>query len=285
MFNTITERNFYMLPENLQAIMNALTSFATTFALKLIGALIVLIIGINLSKWIVKKIFGAKSTKKVDTTVQHFLQNVIKVILYVVVIISAAGILGIPATSFLTLLATAGVAVGLALQGSLSNIAGSIMLMLFRPFKVGDFVECAGVSGVVEDINLFYTIITSGDNKRIVCPNSTVSNGVITNYSAKDTRRVDITFSVSYGSDIEKVKSIILKTVSENPLVLTDPQPFVGLVTHNASSIDFVCRSWVNTADYWTVYFSLMENVKCAFDENDIPIPFPQMDVHIKNDD
>ncbi len=272
-----------MLPANLEAIMNALTSFATTFALKFIGALVVLIVGINLSKWIVKKLFGVKSAKKMDTTVQHFLQNVLKVVLYVVVIISAAGILGIPATSFLTLLATAGVAIGLALQGSLSNIAGSIMLMLFRPFKVGDFVECAGVSGVVEDINLFYTIITSGDNKRIVCPNSAVSNGVITNYSAKEMRRVDITFSVSYEADIEKVKAIILKTVSENPLVLSDPQPFVGLITQNASSIDFVSRSWTKNEDYWTVYFSLMENVKRAFDENGIEIPFPQMDVHIKN--
>ncbi len=272
------------MPETLQTALTALGSHATSFALRLVGALLVLIIGLNISKWIVKKLGKSKAIGRADASIVRFVLSTIKVVLYVLVIITVAGILGIPATSFITILASAGVAIGLALQGSLSNIAGSIMILLFRPFKIGDFVECAGVTGTVEDINLFYTIISTPDNKTITCPNGTVSNGVITNYSTKDKRRVDLTFAVSYGSDIEKVKSVILESVSKTSLILTDPEPFVGVVSQSASSMDFVCRVWVKVDDYWMVYFALMENVKQAFDKNGIEIPFPQMDVHVKND-
>lgn len=265
-------------------MLNSLGNHATSFALRLVSALLILIIGMKLAKWIVKKLGKSRAFEKIDTSIGHFLLSVLKVLLYALVLISAATTLGIPATSFITILASAGVAIGLALQGSLSNIAGSIMILFFRPFKVGDFVECAGVSGTVEDIGLFYTVLTTPDNKTVTCPNGAVSNGVITNYSSKDTRRVDITFSVSYGSDIEKVKSIILDTVKTQPAVLNEPETFVGVVAQNESSVDFVCRAWVNSADYWTVYFALMEGVKKAFDSNGIEIPFPQMDVHIKND-
>ncbi|MBQ7820911.1 MAG: mechanosensitive ion channel [Clostridia bacterium] len=272
------------MPQTIQTILDTLGSQATSLALRLVGAVLILVIGLKLSNWIVKKLGNNKGFQKMDASIEHFLLSAFKIMLYAVVIISAAGTLGIPATSFITILASAGVAIGLALQGSLSNIAGSIMILFFRPYKIGDFVECAGVSGVVEDINLFYTVIATGDNKTITCPNGTVSNGVITNYSTKDQRRVDITFSASYGSDIEKVKAVILDCVKAQSLALNEPAPFVGVVAQSASSIDFVCRVWVNSADYWTVYFALMEGVKQAFDQNGIEIPFPQMDVHVKND-
>lgn len=271
------------MPEINEALLN-LSTKATDYAIKLVGALLVLIVGLKLAKWATKKIAKRIGKSKIDESVSHFLLNAVKIVLYVLVIISAAGIIGIPATSFITILASAGVAIGLALQGSLSNIAGSLMILFFRPFKIGDFVECAGVSGTVEDIGLFYTVINTPDNKTITCPNGTVSNGVITNYSTKDTRRVDITFSASYGSDIEKVKSVINDCVKARAEILADPEPFIGMVSQSASSLDFVCRVWVNSADYWTVYFALMESVKNAFDNNGIEIPFPQMDVHVKND-
>ena len=272
------------MPETLNAFVTMIIEFFTSFGIKLIAALVVLVVGIKLVGIFVKKLGKSKGFHKLDDSIGHFILSLLKILLYVVVVITAAGIVGIPATSFITVLASAGVAIGLALQGSLANIAGSIMILFFRPFKIGDFIEGNGVSGTVEDINLFYTVIQTADNKTITCPNGTVSNGVITNYSTKDTRRVDITFSASYGSDIEKVKSVINDCVKARTEILAEPEPFIGMVAQSASSLDFVCRVWVNSADYWTVYFALMESVKNEFDNNGIEIPFPQMDVHVKND-
>ncbi len=267
----------------IETILATLSASATTFAIRLVSALLILIIGIKLTGWFVKKLDKSRGFKKIDKSVKHFLLSAIRILLYIVVVICAATTLGIPATSFLTILASAGVAIGLALQGSFSNIAGSIMILFFRPYKIGDFVECSGVSGTVEDINLFYTVIATPDNKTITCPNGAVSNGVITNYSTKDIRRVDITFSASYGTDIEKVKTVIIDCVNKQSAVLQDPAPFVGITAHNTSSVDYVCRAWVNSADYWDVYFALMQGVKEAFDKNGIEIPFQQMDIHVIN--
>ena len=270
------------MPETLNAFITLLIEFFTSFGLKLLAAIVVLIVGIKLSGLLVKKFNKSRGFEKIDTSVGHFLLSVVKILLYVVVVITAAGIIGIPATSFITVLASAGVAIGLALQGSLANIAGSIMILFFRPFKIGDFIEGNGVSGTVEDITLFYTVIKTPDNKTITCPNGALSNGNIINYSTKDTRRVDLTFSVAYDTDIDRVKAIIMAIIESEDCVLNDPEPFVALSAHNESSIDFVARAWCKSSDYWTLHFNLLEKTKKAFDVAGIEIPFPQMDVHVK---
>lgn len=270
------------MPTELNTFLQTIISFCTSFGVKLLAAIIVFVVGIKLTNVFVKKLGKSKGFQKIDDSVQRFVLSAIKILLYIVIVITAAGIIGIPATSFITVLASAGVAIGLALQGSLANIAGSIMILFFRPFKIGDYIEGNGVAGTVEDINLFYTIIKTPDNKTITCPNGALSNGNITNYSTKDTRRVDLTFSVAYDSDIDRVKGIILAIINSEELVLKDPAPFVALSAHNESSLDFVARAWCNSGDYWTVHFDLLEKTKKAFDVAGIEIPYPQMDVHVK---
>ena len=270
------------MKEFLDKLITTLAELGTSFGLKLVGAILILVIGIKLSKWVVRLWTKSKGYQNIDTTVGHFFANALKALLYTVVIMSAVITIGVPAASLITILGSAGIAVGLALQGSLSNLAGSIMIMIFRPFKIGDFIEGNGVSGTVEDITMFYTIIKTGDNKVITVPNGALSNGNITNYSAKDIRRVDLTLSAAYGTDVNKVKMLLMKLALENKLVLKTPEPFVALKEHGASSIDFVLRVWVNSADYWTVNFGMLETIYNEFNANGIEIPFPQMDVHVK---
>ncbi len=272
-----------IIKEKFNEFVKELPSVVAGFGIRLILAVIVLIVGLKVSKKGVKFIAHSAPFKKLNTSVEVFLTSVMKVLFYSAVIICVAGIIGIPATSFVTILASAGVAIGLALQGSLSNVAGSIMILLFHPFGVGDYIEASGVSGTVEDINTFYTVIVTPDNKTITCPNGALSNENIVNYSAKDTRRVDLVFSVSYNSDAEKVKKIISDIIDANPLALKTPTPLIAMCAHNASSVDFTAKVWCNRKDYWTLNFELLEDVKRAFDKEGIEIPFPQMDVHVKN--
>ena len=199
-------------------------------------------------------------------------------------VITIASILGIPATSFITILASCGVAVGLALQGTLSNFAGGLMLLLFKPFKVGDYVEVAGEAGTVAEISVVYTVILTVDNRRITIPNGSLTNSVIENYSAEEQRRVDLTFCTAYDCDIEKTKKVITDVVSAHSLVLSDPAPFVRLSAHGESSLTYTVRAWCKTENYWDVHFDLTEQVKEAFDKNGIQIPYPQMDVHVTKD-
>jgi len=278
----IKRKGVKIMQEFLDNLWATLAELGTSFGLKLLGALLILIIGLKLSKWAVKIWTKSKGYQKIDTTVGRFLANALKAVLYTIVIMSAVITIGVPAASLITILGSAGVAVGLALQGSLSNLAGSIMIMIFRPFKIGDFIEGNGVSGIVEDITMFYTIIKTGDNKVITVPNGALSNGNITNYSKMDLRRVDFTLSAAYGTDVNKVKTLLMKLAVENELVLKDPAPFVALKEHGASSIDFVLRVWVNSADYWTVNFGMLETIYNEFNANGIEIPFPQMNVHVK---
>lgn len=270
------------MQEFLDNLWATLAELGTTFGMKLLGAILILVIGLKVSKWAVKLWTKSKGYQKIDTTVARFFANAVKIVLYVIVIMSAVIMIGVPAASLITILGSAGVAVGLALQGSLSNLAGSIMIMLFRPFKIGDFIEGNGVSGTVEDITMFYTVINTPDNKVVTAPNGALSNGNIVNYSRKDIRRVDISASVAYGTDAAKVKELLLRLANENELVLKDPAPFVALSQHGASSIDFTFRVWVKGSDYWTVNFALVEKVYDEFNANGIEIPFPQMDVHVK---
>ncbi|MBR5322345.1 MAG: mechanosensitive ion channel [Clostridia bacterium] len=266
---------------NIENILKTIADFCVNAGIKLILALLVLGIGLKLAKVITKKITNSKGMKKADPSVRSFLNNVIIIVLDAMIIVSAALILGIPATSFIALLGTAGVAIGLALQGAFSNFAGGIMILIFRPFKVGDYIESAGLSGTVKDISIFYTVLQTIDNKHITIPNGTLMNSSVTNYSAEKTRRLDINFSVAYNSNIEKVKSIILKKTNEHETVLQTPAPFCRLTSHEDSALVFTLRVWCDSQNYWNLKFDLIEEIKNEFDKNNIVIPYQQIDVHL----
>ena len=214
-------------------------------------------------------------------SLRSFLASTANILLYFVLIITVASTLGIPATSFITILASCGVAIGLALQGALSNFAGGLMLLLFKPFKVGDFIEVSGESGTVTEVTVVYTVILTTDNKRITIPNGTLTNSVIKNYSAEELRRVDLTFNTSYDCNIDKVKDIITQVIEAHPMTLSEPEPLVRLSAHSDSSLTYTVRAWCKSENYWDVNFDLTEQVKKAFDNNNIQIPYPQVDVHL----
>lgn len=264
-----------------EEFLNNLVAFATSFALKLVGALLVLIIGRLVIKWVMKLIRNSKLAKNADSTVARFLTNVLNIILHVILVISVIGILGVPVTSVITLLASAGVAIGLALQGALSNLAGGIMILIFRPFRLDDYVEAGDFSGTVKDIGIFYTILNTPDNRIVTIPNGTIMSKEVVNYSVNDTRRVDFTFSVAYGTDVARVRSILVEEASKHELVHKDPAPFARLSKQNESSLDFTLRVWTDRADYWTVNFDLLEAINNRFVAENIEVPFNQLDVHI----
>ena len=265
--------------ENFLAFM---TEKATNIGLAIIYAALVLFFGLKLSKWASSKIVKLRVFDKIEPSVCHFIASLLKVVLYALVIISAAIILGIPTTTFITILGSAALAIGLALQGSLSNLAGSIMILVFKPFKVGDFIEYGSLKGTVEDINIFYTVLRTPDNKAITCPNGPLSNKEIINYSANDTRRIDLTFTAGYDSDIDEVKSILLKCAELDDRILANPAPAALFTKQGESALEFTLRVWCENKNYWDVYFMLMENVKKAFNAAGIDIPFKQVDVHVK---
>lgn len=211
----------------------------------------------------------------------NFLTSLVKTALVVLYVIILLSMLGVDTTSLVALFSVLTLAISLAVQGVISNLASGIMLVVTKPFEEGDFVDIGGTSGTVEKINITCTKLKTGDNKVVTIPNSSVTSAVITDYSTKDTRRVDFTFSVAYGSDVEKVKSIILDVLTKHELTLDDPAPMVRLTEHGASSLDFVARVWAKNSDYWTVCFDVKEQVLAALEANNISIPFPQMDVHV----
>ena len=262
--------------------MQAVIAFITSFGIKLLGAIIVLVVGLYLIKLIKKFIRTSPKLNKMDKSLRTFLVSFSSVVLAIVLVITVAAILGVPATSFLTILASCGLAVGLALQGSLSNFAGGVLILLFKPFKVGDFIDAGGKLGTVTEINVVYTVLTTLDNKRITIPNGSITNAVVENYSVEDLRRVDLVFTASYTNDLNKVKSIISDVIAKHPLALQDPAPFVRMSNHAVNALEYTVRIWCKNADYWDVYFDVIEQVKQAFDANDISIPFPQLDVHVE---
>jgi len=264
-------------------VLKFLVDTATSLGIRLLTAGIVLLIGIRCIKSFLKWLKTAKRFEKLDEGVHTFLLSFSKIGLYLVLVITTAMVLGIPATSFITVLASCGVAIGLALQGSLSNFAGGLMILLFKPFVVGDFIETDTDMGRVTAISVVYTTILTPDNKRITIPNGTLTNSVITNYSAEKLRRVDIDFSVSYNCDINTVEGIIREVINKNEMVLKEPEPFVRFTANTESSMTFTARVWCNNLDYWDVKFDLLEKVKLAFDEKGIEIPYNQLDVHITN--
>ena len=268
---------------NIEEFLTSLVGKAADLGLKLLAALLVLIIGRILIKWTVKLISKSKFAKRTDATVVRVLLNFISAGLYVLLAVTIIAILGVPMASVVALIASAGVAIGLALQGALSNLAGGIMIMILRPFHIGDFVEIAGNSGTVKDVGIFYTVINTGDNKVITIPNGTVMASAIINYSKNDTRRVDLVFSVAYGTDVAKVNAILLEEADKHELALKDPAPFARLTKQNEHSMDFTLRVWAKAGDYWTVNFDLLENINNRFAKEGIEIPFHQLDVHIKD--
>ncbi len=217
----------------------------------------------------------------VDQTLQKFVGNLVSMALMVVVIIAAIGALGIQTTSFIAIFGAAGLAVGLALQGSLSNFAAGVLIVLFRPYKVGDYVEAAGIAGSVEEVQILTTVLKTPDNKKIIVPNSQIMDSIITNYSANDTRRVDMTFGVSYSDDLDKVHATLRELVNADERILKDPECQIAVHALADSSVNFIVRPWVASGDYWGVYFDLTETVKKRFDDEGISFPFPQQDIHI----
>ncbi len=253
----------------------------TDVALNLLLGLVILIIGLKIAKLIVKALSKGKAFQKMDKGAQSFLMSFVKVVLYAVVISSAAIVWGVPSTTFVTLFTSAGVAIGLALQGSLSNLAGGLMILVFHPFKVGDYIEGSGCAGTVTDITVIYTILTTPDNRVITIPNGSLTNANITNFSKLDIRRVDLTPTASYEAGIDEVRDVLLNVAKSHKLVLQDPEPFVKLSKNNDSSLEYTFRVWCKNADYWTVYFDCIENIKKAFDEKGIEIPYNKLDVNI----
>jgi small conductance mechanosensitive channel len=251
------------------------------FGLKLITALAIFVIG----RWIARRLTSLleKGMTKAGTehTLVVFLRNIAYVGLMVFVILAAIGQLGVQTTSFLAVLGAAGLAVGLALQGSLANFAAGVLIIVFRPFKVGDFIEAGGVAGVVKAISIFTTTLHTGDNKVIIIPNAQVNSGTITNFSANETRRVDLVIGVSYSDDLDKVRSIIQGILAADERVLKDPAPTIAVLALADSSVNFAVRPWAKSSDYWGVYFDLQEQIKKRFDQEGISIPFPQRDVYI----
>lgn len=269
---------------NWQEILQDLTKKATSFGVRLLGAIIVLAIALKVIRWIKKWFRNSPKLDKLDPGVRSFLSSFVGIGLWVLMVIILIGMLGVPATSLITVLASCGVAIGLALQGSLSNVAGGVMILLFRPFKVGDYIDVDGDCGTVTEITVVYTILLTPDNKRITIPNGTITNSTIENYSSEKLRRVDLTFNVAADTDIDKVKEILVNLTTAHPLTLEDPAPNVRLSAHNDNALTFIARPWCKNEDYWTVHFDLTESVEKAFAENGIVVPHPQMDVHVKND-
>jgi small conductance mechanosensitive channel len=219
--------------------------------------------------------------RQVDSTIVSFVTNLTYIALLVFVILAALGQLGIQTTSFIAVIGAAGLAIGLALQGSLSNFAAGFLMLIFRPFKVGDHIEGAGTAGTVEAIQIFTTQLKTPDNKTVIIPNAALTAGNITNYSTKGTRRVDLVFGIGYGDDIDHAKNVIMDVLAKEERILKDPSTMIGVIELADSSVNIAVRPWVRSADYWNVYFNLTENIKKSFDSQGISIPFPQRDVHM----
>lgn len=266
----------------LEAIKTYIAQGGINLIFSAICALVFVLVGFKLSGWIVKLMKKSRAFQKLDESVATFAGSVIGVALKILVIIIAATIVGIDATALSAVLGSAGLAIGLALQGSLSNFAGGMMILFFRPFKVGDYIDNHSDSGTVREIGIFYTTIDTPDNKRITIPNGALSNATVVNYSAEETRRVDFEFAVSYDSDIDEVIKVMLTVALSHNLVLRDPAPFAALLRQDSSAIVFVLRAWTNSADYWTVFFDIQEQMKKSFDKANIKIPYNQLDVHIE---
>ena len=252
-----------------------------SIVVRILAAFLILLIGLKIAKFIANRYEKSKAAAKLNKTVRNFLKNVIKIVLYVAVVLCALIVLGFELSVFSAALASVGVTIGLALQGGLSNIAGGVMVVAFKPFELGDYVEAAGVSGTVTDIGIFYTTLTTPDNKKVVVPNGTISNTVVTNYSTHETRRIDFDFTISYNASIDDAKRVLMACAKSDERILSDPAPAVMITSHGESAVGIRLRVWVKNSDYWDVNFAMQELVKRTFDDKGIEIPYNQLDVHI----
>ena len=267
---------------SLERMLEKLYEWVITRGVNMFFGVIFLSIGWKVINKTLKRIRRILESKNADPTITRFLDNVMNVTLKTVLTIIILQYIGVNLTGLTTIVASAGVALSLALKGSLANLAGGVIILVARPFNVGDFIETTEHSGVVEKISIFYTYLVTFDNKQILIPNGILTDSSIVNYSSKEIRRVDLTFSVSYEEDVIRVKNVLINILKNNELVLEEPEFFVGISMHGDSAINFIVKSWCKTEDYWTVYYDLLETVKIKFDEEGISIPYPQMDLHVK---
>ncbi len=258
-----------------------IVDYAIEHGPRIIGAIVVLILGLWIIKIVVKKIGKRMEKSKTDSSLRPFLKSLIGALLKALLFISVLGMFGIEMTSFVAILGAAGLAVGLALSGTLQNFAGGVIILLLKPFKVGDYIDAQGYSGSVKEIQIFNTILTTPDKKTIIIPNGGLSTGSMTNYSTEPQRRVDWTFGIAYGDDVDKAKEVLNKLMADDDRILKDPEPFVAVSALADSSVNFAVRAWVNAADYWDVFFNMNETVYKVFTKEGLNIPFPQMDVHV----
>ena len=269
---------------SLDTLVNKLIDLSVSFGSKLLVALLVFFIG----RWIVKKlnrlVINILTKRHVEASLATFTKSLVSITLNFTLVIIIISVLGIETSSFIALFASAGVAVGMALSGTLQNFAGGVMILLFKPFKVGEYIEAQGQSGTVKEIQIFNTIITTTDNKVIIIPNGGLSTGIMMNYSKESQRRVDWVFGIGYGDSYEHAKTVIARLLDNDPRVLKDPNYFIALTALNSSSVDIVVRAWVKAENYWGVFFDMNEKVYKTFAEENLNIPFPQMDVHLYNE-
>lgn len=268
--------------ENLEGLLKQAPDLVMTYGLKILFAIIIFFVGKYFSGVAQKLVRKLLNSRKIDPTVVSFVANLTWAVVFVFTVIATLGQIGVQTASLVAVIGAAGLAIGLALQGSLSNFASGVLMVLFRPCRVGDYIEAAGIAGTVDEITIFSTKLRTPDNKVIVAPNSSIMNGTITNYSASENRRIDLVIGVSYSADIALTKKVLTDILDNNQYVLKDPSYTVGLAELANSSINFVVRPWVKTADYWTARFEILEQIKNALDAANIEIPFPQMDIHVK---
>ncbi|NNF07207.1 MAG: mechanosensitive ion channel [Candidatus Eisenbacteria bacterium] len=266
---------------DLQQIIGQIASIITKYGMQVIGGVLILIAGKVLSGIVGKLVTRYLERAKVDPSLTNFFANLSRIAVLVFAIVAAMAKFGIQTTSFIAVIGAAGLAIGLALQGSLSNFAAGVLILLFKPFRMGDVIEAAGSTGKVKEIGIFTTILATADNQKIIIPNSVVTGSKIVNKNAYDTRRVDLMASIGYGDDIGKAKEVLVNILAANDNILPEPEPVVEVLEMADSSVNFVVRPWVNTKDYWPTYFALTRAIKEQFDENGLSIPFPQRDVHL----
>lgn len=277
-----TPSNVMESVENASSFLTSLTNKFISILPTLIFALIVFTIGILLSKTLVKISARFIDRSNIEHTASSFLVSLIRISLYILVIIVVLSILNVPMTSIVTIVGTAGIAISLALQNSLSNLAGGFIILFSKPFKSGDLIELDGSAGTVESIGILYTKIITPDNKSVFIPNGKITDAKIINYSETSTRRVDLTFDISYDNNFEFAKKIIINVINSDNLILSEPEPLVRIGSHKESSIGICVQVWVLNENYWKVFYNLNENVKLAFDKNNIEIPYNQLDLHVK---
>lgn len=268
----------------LESFISSLIEQGSHLGWTIIKAIIVFLVGRFVIKMINKLVRRILTKRDFDPSVKTFMGSLVNVTLMILLIISVVGALGVQTTSFAALLASAGVAVGMALSGNLSNFAGGLIILLFKPYKVGDYIESQGVGGTVKEIQIFHTILLTGDNKNIFIPNGSLSSGIVTNIGKEPTRRVEWTFGVEYGCDYEHVKSVIESVLAQDARILGEPAPFIALSALADSSVNVVVRAWVKSSDYWGVYFDTNKAIYATFNAEGIGFPFPQLTVHQAND-